>query len=154
MATAPRAFRRQVKEKTIEERPTVAFDLDWIADEIKEGEEEAEVIRSDTFHATKPTEERLFLVAALIGDEDGGHEATAVLDIFRDALPRDEFLTLKERLIDPDDDVNLDMLQDVLMWLMSEWTDFPTKPSTGSSGSRGNSGARSTGRVRGKASTR
>jgi hypothetical protein len=156
MAQAPRSFRRAAKKQT--DRPVVAFTLDWLEDltdeQIAAGEE-PEVIRSDTFHATKPTDERLFLVAALIGDEDAvGSEATAVIELFRDCLPTSEYRTLKDRLGDPNDSVDLDVLQEITGWLLEEWTSFPTEPSSGSSTSRTNTGPKSTGRAPGKGSTR
>jgi hypothetical protein len=149
MTTAPRAFRRSVEKKKTQERPTVAFTLDWVDDE-----DESNVLRSDTFHATMPSDERLFIVAAMAGNEDsqGTSEAAAVMDMLKDALPLPEFRTLKQRLLDPDDDVNLEMLQDVMYWLMEEWASFPTQPASDSSGSKASTGVKSTGRVRSKES--
>lgn len=156
MAQAPRSFRRAAKKQ--EDRPTVVFDLTWeedLSDEDAAAGKEPEVYRTDIFHATRPTDERMFMIAALIGDEDGvGSEATAVMDLFRDALPDNEFRILRSRLSDPDDSVDLDVLQQVVEWLMSEWTAFPTKPSSDSSPSQTSAGTRSTGRVRGAGSTR
>jgi hypothetical protein len=148
MATAPRQFRRQVAKKKVA-RPIVDFHLDWVDDEDME-----KVIRTDTFHAAAPTDERLFLLAAAAGEEDTNvtRESAALLDLFRDVLPRSEFLVLLERLKDPDDDVNLEMLQDVTAWLMEEWSTFPTEPSSDSSVSPQRTGSRSTGRVRGEGS--
>jgi hypothetical protein len=155
MAQAPRSFRRAAKKQ---ERPVVSFTLDWVEDLTPEQEAEGvepQVLRTDTFHATKPTDEMLFLTAALMGDEDTvGSEATAVLDLFRDALPYAEFRTLKERIQDPEDSVDLDVVQDVLGWLMESWSDFPTVPSSGSSSSPTSTGTKSTGRAPGKGSTR
>jgi hypothetical protein len=146
-ATAPRAFRRSAQKKA--ERQVTAFTLDWVSDD-----EEETVIRTDTFHATQPTDEQMFLVAALLGDEDRlGSEATAVLDIFRDALPANEFRVLRERIADPEDSVDMDIVSEVLEWLMEKWSTFPTKPSPGSSTSPTSTGTSSTGRVRGKGST-
>lgn len=155
MATAPRAFRRAAKKAV--ERPSVAFTLDWVEDLTPEQEAEgveAQVIRSDTFHATQPSDERLFLIAAILGDEDGGGEPAAVLELFRDSLPRNEFRILKARLADPEDSVDLDVFKDVLEWLMEKWADFPTQQSAASSPSQTSTGTNSTGRVRGQGSTR
>jgi len=136
------------------ERPTVAFTLDWVDDDEKDEDGEPVVRRSDTFHATQPTDERLFVVAAMIGDEDNGAgEATAVMDLLRDALPPKEFRTLRERLLNPEDSVDMEVLGEVMEWLMEKWSDFPTQPSSASSGSPSGSGTKSTGRVRGSGST-
>jgi hypothetical protein len=148
-----RSFRRSVaeKKKGVVEQPVVAFTLDWVDDEDPE-----KVIRSDVFHATKPTDERLFLIAAMAGDEDAGGaaEAAAVVEVFRDSLPPAEYRVLRERIKDPNDDVDLGMLQDVMFWLMGEWSSFPTEPASGSSNSPVATGPKSTGRVRGPGSTR
>jgi hypothetical protein len=155
MAQAPRSFRRAAKKQ--EERPVVAFELTWeedLSEEDAAAGKEPEVYRTDTFHATRPTDERMFLIAALIGDEDAtGSEATAVMELFRDSLPADEYRTLKSRLSDPEDSVDLEILQEIVEWLMKEWTTFPTKPSSGSSQSPTSAGTKSTGRVRGPGST-
>jgi len=153
VSTAQQTFRRKVHAK-VAPRKEVAFTLVWEQDpdEAEEGKE-PEVYRVDTFHATKPTDEKLFLIAALVGDEDNeAGEAAAVLEILRDSLSREEYQILRTRIADPDDDVNLDMIKDVVQWLMSEWSDFPTRPSSASSNSQDSTGERSTGRVRGKGS--
>jgi len=152
MTTPTRSFRRSVAEKKgVAAPPIVEFTLDWVDDEDPE-----KILRSDMFHATRPTDERLFLIAAMAGDEESGaaSEAAAVMEIFRVALPAEEFRTLRSRIKDPDDDVNLDMLQDVLFWLMGEWSSFPTEPASNSSKSPPATGVKSTGRVRGPGSTR
>lgn len=147
MTTAPRSFRRSLEKKKGSARPTVVFNLDTVDDK-------GDVVQSDTFHATQPTEEALFLLAALAGDEESGgaEEAAAVMDLFRQSLPEAEYITLRRRLRDPESDVSLDVLQEVIPWLMEEWTAFPTEPASGSSRSQVTTGERSTGRVRGKGS--
>lgn len=153
-ASAPRAFRRAAKKQA--ERPTTAFTLDWVQDLTEEQEAEGvepEVYRSDTFHAKMPTDERLFLVAALIGDDDGGSEAAGVMELLRDILPPKEFKVLKARLADEKDSVDIEVLQEVLEWLMEKWSDFPTEQSAASSKSPTSTGTKSTGRVHGKGST-
>jgi hypothetical protein len=156
MATqAPRSFRRSARKQ--EARPVTAFTLDWVQDLTEEEEAqgiEPEVIRSDTFHATMPTDERLFLVAALIGDDDNpGAEAAGVMELLRDILPASEFRTLKGRLADTKDSVDMDVIQEVLEWLMEKWSTFPTERSAASSKSPTSTGTKSTGRVRGQGST-
>jgi hypothetical protein len=154
-ASAPRSFRRAARKQ--EKRPVIAFTLDWVEDLTEEQEAEGvepEVYRTDVFHATQPTEERMFLVAALIGDEDNmAAEATGLMELLRDILPPAEFRVLKERLADEEDSVDMETLQEVLEWLMEKWSTFPTEPSSASSKSPTSSGPKSTGRVRGQGST-
>jgi hypothetical protein len=156
MAQAPRSFRRAARKQ--EKRVVTAFTLDWVEDLTEEQEAEgveAEVIRSDTFHATMPTEERLFLVAAMLGDEDNaGAEAAGVMELLRDILPPAEFKVMRTRLADPADSVDMETLQEVLEWLMEKWSTFPTEQSSASSKSPTTSGTKSTGRAPGPGSTR
>lgn len=149
MTTAPRSFRRQLAKKKGPSRPMVEFTLDWV-------DENEEVVKSTTFHATMPTDENLFLLAAMAGDDDANaaEEAAGIMSLFKQSLPEDEYRELRSRLRDPEDDVTLDVLQEVIPWLMEEWTAFPTQPASVSSVSPPSTGARSTGRVRGAGSTR
>lgn len=149
MTTAPRSFRRQVAKKKAAERPAVEFTLDWV-------DEEGEVVKSTTFHSTMPSDENLFLLAAMAGDEDASaaEEAAGIMSLFKQSLPEAEYKELRSRLRDPEDDVTLEVLQEVIPWLMEEWTAFPTQPASASSASPASTGARSTGRVRGQGSTR
>jgi hypothetical protein len=155
MAQAPRSFRRAAKKKV--DRAVTAFTLDWVEDLTDEQEAEGvepQVFRSDIFHATTPTDEQMFLTMALIGDEDNqAAQATAALDLFRSVLPSAEFHVLKERIANPEDSVDLDVVMEVLAWLMEVWSDFPTVPSSASSKSPTSIGEKSTGRVRGTGST-
>jgi hypothetical protein len=150
MTTASRSFRRQVaKKKGPIERPHVEFTLDWV-------DENDEVVKTTTFHSTMPSDENLFLLAAMAGDEDAtaAEEAAGIMALFKSSLPEDEYRILRQRLKDPEDDVTLEVLQEVIPWLMEEWTAFPTQPASASSASPVTTGARSTGRVRGQGSTR
>jgi hypothetical protein len=155
-AIAPRSFRRSAKKAV--DRPVSAFTLDWVEDLTEEQEAEgveAKVIRTDTFHAKMPTDERLFLVAARLGDDENvTAEAAAIMELLQDILPTAEYRVLKQRLADQDDSVDMGTIEEVLEWLMEKWTDFPTQQSAASSGSPTSSGTKSTGRVRGPGSTR
>lgn len=154
MATAPQAFRRRVKDRVAKERPQVSFYLETV-DEDDEGNEY--VVRRDDFTATSPTEEQLLLVYAQGAREDAtvGDEVSALLSFFKDILPASQYKVLLKRLRDPDDlDVDLQTLDELFKWIMEQWQDFPTTPPSGSSTSQGGTGTKSTGRVRGKGSTR
>lgn len=154
MATAPQGFQRRVKERAVQTRQQVPFFLET-TDEDDEGNEI--VVRRDDFVATMPSEEQLMLVFATGGREDAsiGDEISAILQVFKDALPSNQYKVLIGRLRDPNDaDVDADALMEIFSWLMEQWQDFPTKSPSGSSASQGSTGARSTGRARGKGSTR
>ena len=154
MVSSTQTFHRKIRAK-VAPRKEVAFTLVWEQDpeEVEEGQE-PEVYRVDTFHATRPTDEKMFLIAAMVGDEENqASEATAVVEILKDALPNEEWRTLRARIADPEDDVDLEMVKDVVQWLIEEWSDFPTRPSSASSKSPDSTGVKSTGRVRGEGST-
>jgi hypothetical protein len=155
MTSAPHAFRKAVGEKKVVERPTVTFVLESTSDTEVDKDGEPIVVRSDIFHATQPTNERLFIVAATAGDEDSGaaQEAAMTFSLLKSVLPLNEYKIIRERLLDPEDDVDLSMLQQVLTWLMEQWTSFPTQQPSDSSTSPDSTGAPSTGRVRGPGST-
>jgi hypothetical protein len=158
MTTPSRSFRRAVAQKKGKDapRPVVEFFLEWLDDEAVDEDGNPVVHRRDVFHATQPTDERIFLIAALAGDEDAGAsaEAAAIMDLFKTSLPEDEYKILRQRLKDPEDDVDLTMLQEVVPWLMEEWSAFPTVPASASLESPPSTGVRSTGRAPGKGSTR
>lgn len=154
MASPAQGFRRRVKDRVAEERPVVHFFLESV-DEDEDGNEI--VLRHDDFTATRPTQEQLMLVFAQGARDDStlGDEMGAMLGFFKDVLPAAQYRVLTRRLRDPEDvDVDGEVLSEVFLWLLEQWQDFPTTSPAASSGSRATTGARSTGRVRGKGSTR
>src|SRR5688572_30031090 len=96
MPTANRTFRRAVAKQKVT-RPTVRFGIERMNDD-------GEVLSTDWFNATMPTDENMFLIAALIGDEDNeAGAATALLELLKDSLPTDEYRLFRKRLRDPKD---------------------------------------------------
>ena len=154
MASAPQGFQRRVKERATKTRPQVTFFIES-TDEDENGEEFA--VRRDEFVATMPSEEQLMLVYAQGGNSEAnvGDELSAVLRVFKDSLPPAQYKVLMSRFRDPEDpDVDSELLMEIFQWLMEQWQSFPTQPQSVSSASPGTTGPRSTGRVRGKGSTR
>ncbi len=155
MASAPQAFTRRVKDRVQrEERPTITFVL-RTEDEDEEGN--PIVVREDVFEAARPTEEQLLFLFAQGGNSEAtlADETHAMFEVFKSILPASQYKVLMSRFRDPDDvDVDLEAIEDIFAWLMEQWQDFPTTPPSDSSASQGSSGPKSTGRVRGKGSTR
>lgn len=155
MPTAPQAFTRRVKERVEqEENPVVHFVL-RTEDEDEEGN--TIILREDKFDAAFPTEEQMLLLFAQGGRSDAttADETAAMFDVFKDILPTAQYRTLLRRFRDPRDlDVDAEALADIFEWLLEQWQSFPTSPPSGSSASRPPTGAKSTGRVRGKGSIR
>lgn len=154
MATAPQGFQRRVKERAVKTRPQVSFFLST-TDEDEDGNEIE--IRRDNFVATMPSEEQLMLVYAQGGNSEAsvGDELSAVLRVFKDALPPAQHKVLMARFRDPDDvDVDSEALMEIFGFLMEQWQDFPTQSPPVSSASPEKTGVRSTGRAPGRGSTR
>lgn len=156
MATAPQAFVRRVKDREVvtEEHPPIEFIL-RTEDEDENGN--TVIVREDKFTASYPTKEQLLVLFAMGGNAQAtaADETAAMFDTFRAILPAGQYRVLMKRFQDPNDvDVDMEALGDIFEWLMEQWQDFPTTPPSGSSTSPSASGARSTGRARGKGSTR
>jgi hypothetical protein len=155
MVTASQGFIRRVKDRADDgPRPSVGFFISTV-DEDEDGNEIE--VRRDDFTATMPGDEQLLVMVAEGGREGAtvADEVAALLDFFRAALPAAQYRLLFRRFKDPQDpDVDFETLQDIFQWLMEQWQDFPTQQPAGSSKSSGSTGTKSTGRVRGKGSTR
>lgn len=156
MATAPQAFIRRVKDRVApeDEERVIEFFLQT-EDEDENGN--TVVIRRDEFHARMPTEEQLLVLFAQGGRSDAtaADETAAMFDTFKTILPPNEYRVLMKRFKDPDDpDVDAEVVAEIFEWLLEQWQDFPTSQPSGSSQSRGSTGTKSTGRVRGKGSIR
>lgn len=154
MASAPQAFTRRVKDRAAVERKVVEFTL-RTTDEDEEGNEI--VVREETYHASYPSDEQLMVAFAEAGREAAtvADEIAAMFDLLKATLPTMEFRRMYRRFKDAEDlDFDFEALNDIFEWLMEQWQDFPTQSPAGSRSSRDTSGPKSTGRVRGKASTR
>lgn len=155
MATAPQAFRRKLTDRLApEKREVILVPIETYEDD-EEGNEV--LVDRDEYNFTRPTQEQILLAFAQGGREDSsmGDEISAIFQFLKDTLPIHEYKRIMKRLRDPDDiTVDSDMLIQIFQFLMEQWTTFPTQPPVASSGSQGTAGGRSTGRVRGKASTR
>lgn len=68
----------------------------------------------------------------------------AMLNFFDSALDDRSQAYIIKRLLDPNDPYDIDDIQDVMMWLMEEWSARPTKSQSGSTGLRQPNGPSST----------
>lgn len=109
----------------------------------------------EQFEALVPTESHIALFAASFAtDAPEKDRMGAVLDFLRAGLEKTSFSRIRERVADRSDPVDFAVLVEITGWLMELASDFPTKPSSASTSTRVNTGAKSTGRAPSKASTR
>jgi hypothetical protein len=68
------------------------------------------------------------------GDEDtrGVLMAVSVLDFFKKVMPPSEFERFEKLMEDEKRIVPMDTLSEIMSWLIEEYTDRPTRPSSGS----------------------
>lgn len=111
-------------------------------------------VDDDEFVANPPSQEQvLFLVAAQASTVDMATRAAAVIDFLAAILAEeDQFTRFRSRLLDPKDTLDFAKVEEIVEWLVEEWSgERPTKPSSGSASSRGSTGKSSTAKRRSKA---
>jgi hypothetical protein len=109
-----------------------------------------------TLWARRPKDVQLtYLMSKMTGRRAGTLAAAgSYLDFFMSVLDDDAADIIEERILDPDDDFEIDDVQEILEGLMEQWSGRPTRSSSGSTGSPPPTGPRSTGPARVKASKR
>lgn len=115
-----------------------------------------DTVKANTLTAQPPTAEQLAITLAHGASEFATHadEMASALGLFRDILNQRDYTILVRRLRDPKDEVDLEMVSEILEWLVEQWQDFPTQQQSASSQSEKRTGKRSTGRSPGRGSTR
>ncbi len=70
--------------------------------------------------------------AAAEGDEDtrGVMMAVSVLDFFKKVMPPEEYERFEKLMEDPKRIVRMEVLSEIMSWLIEEYTDRPTQPSS------------------------
>lgn len=162
-----RSFTQAIREKEAPALPDISFEIKTGQPLLDENDEEMydangslildqATVRSTQFTAHAPTAEQLAMALATGGHEFAtiADEMSAALELFRAVLPPAQYQALTRRLRDPNDEVDIKMLADIVSWLVEQWQGFPTQPQSGSARSSKSIGQRSTGRSPGKGSTR
>ena len=95
-----------------------------------------------------------FLSASAAASRNTNDRVAAILDFLEAALvsPGDEML--RHRLLDPNDDLDLEDVMEIIEWAMEEWTGRPPTSANGSSPRRLPVGRPSKAIASGKGSTR
>lgn len=115
--------------------------------------------RRETIHFVLDGEEFDFTpqkqagIALAVVDGDQTEMMRSMFDWLSDGLPEDQSQRIIDRLKDPEDDLDIDQLGDLISGLQDEIAGRPTTSRAGSSGSRTTNGRSSTGGRRRKAST-
>jgi hypothetical protein len=112
-------------------------------------------VDGEEYTALPPTGGMLAVVAASQVDYTSDVERIgSVINFFKGVLDEDSRRRFTTRMQDREDDLDVEVLEEVLTWLMDQWFHRPTKPASGSTSSRGNGGRRSTAGQRSTGSTR
>lgn len=112
-----------------------AIPVEWIEFEIVEAPEaEGDVARVITCKAVaEPSDGQIaFLMARQTQHVRTQEKVGALLNFFDSVLEDETQSYISDRLLDPEDEFGVDEIQDILGFLMEEWSARPTKSSTAS----------------------
>lgn len=101
-------------------------------------------IDGQVLRAYKPTEGQLAITMSALGRHTDEMTKTAgVIDFFVQILDEESYNYVVNRLLSREDPLGLQEIEDVLEWLVEEWTARPTQPPSGSTRSRSSGGPKS-----------
>lgn len=118
---------RQAAPTAIDGAEPIEFDLD-----------------GEQFTAYPPTTGQMALVMEGQSSHDIGRRIAAVINFMDSLLDTRGQSRFRQRLMDRDDPFELEQVQEIVDWLLEEWTGNPTESPSGSSRSRRSTGRRST----------
>jgi hypothetical protein len=132
-----KSFTTAVRERTEEEEAEEAeglleFDID-----------------GEPMEAHRPSPEQFALLMHAAGTYTSTKDAIAgFIDFIWSTMDRQYAQHLRNRLLDKDDDFGLPEIEDIVSWMVEEWTGHPMKRRSGSTSSPKSTGPRSTTRSR------
>lgn len=105
-------------------------------------------VDGETLHARRPKDGQLavLMTAASRHMPDNMRIAT-LIDFFVNVLDIESHHYVVGRLLDGDDEFGLEEVQDIMEWMVEEWTGRPTQPPSVSTQSRRTGGQKSTRRT-------
>jgi len=120
------------------------------SEETFEGAEPLTFVLDDFEYTALPPTPAQFAVfmSTQAESRDVSDRVAGVIDFFDGLLTEEARRTFRKRLLDRDDPFDFDMVQEIMEWLVEEWSARPTQPSSGSVASRTNTGRRSTAKPR------
>lgn len=120
----------QVPDAAFEDAAPLEFDLD-----------------GETFTAYPPTGGQLAIVMASMGrHSDASEKIVGVIDFLDSILEEEGQARIRERLLDRNDPFDLDNIEEILNYLVGEWSARPTKQPSDFRRSRSNTTKSSTGK--------
>jgi len=129
---------------TMKEFTTAAESVEITGDEMIEFK-----IDGESCHAFQPSNGQLaVLLASIASTQQWTHQVAGVINFFDAVLDEDSSAYITRRLLDRRDQFGIDEVQDIIAWLVEEWSARPTQPPSGSTPSPPRGGAKSTPRTR------
>ena len=102
-------------------------------------------VDDSTWTAKVPTSGALALLySAQAANRDTADAIAAMIDFLAGLLNDEDRGEYRERLFDPDDDFDFEVVTEIVTGLIEEWSDRPTRSSGGSTPTRKRTGGRST----------
>jgi hypothetical protein len=136
-----KSFTTAVKERTVETDPETG-------EEIEEGLLQFD-IDGEPMEAHKPGEEQFAMLMHAAGTYTSTKDAIAgFIDFVFSVMERQYAQHLRNRLLDYKDDFGLPEIEDIVAWMVEEWTGHPMRRRSGSTSSPKSTGPRSTSRSR------
>lgn len=121
--------------------------------EPEDGETEPGLLEFDLdgepMEAHEPSPEQFALLMQAAGTYTSTKDSIAgFIDFIWSVMDKPHAQHLRNRLLDRDDDFGLDEIEDMVAWMVEEWTGHPMKRRSGSTGSPKSTGPRSPSRSR------
>jgi len=88
------------------------------------------------------------LMATISRQNDWAAQIAGVINFFASVLDQPSHAYLTGRLLDRDDPFGIEEVQEIIEWMIEEWTGRPTQSPSGSTQSRQHGGPKSTPRTR------
>jgi len=128
---------------TMKEFTTAAESVEITGDEMIEFK-----IDGESCHAFQPSNGQLaVLLASIASTQQWTHQVAGVINFFDAVLDDESSAYITRRLLERTDQFGLDEVQDIIQWLVEEWSSRPTQPPSGSTPSPPKGGRKSTART-------
>lgn len=107
-----------------------------------------------TLRAYRPTQGQVAMAMAATGRHTNDQTRMAgIIDFFVEIMDEQSHQHVVQRLLSRTDPLGLEQVQDIIMWLMEEWSGRPTQPLSVSTQSRQSGGPKSKQRTTKKTSS-